>query len=216
MTSVRVGMPAKIFVPGEGQPYPSRVEDIRPDRLVLAYPMRQLVPVRLKAGDQVTVEVTGERGVYRLETVVLGRDLGRVPVLVVAAGEWVRHQRRDHFRVALGMAPAAARLLRPGAEGQPVRLLLRDVSGGGLGFVSDRPLQVGDRLEVELNLNGGRPFPAQVEVVWVRPRAGPGGPAARFPFEAGARFVGIDPAKQEAVVKFCLRKQLRQRRPEEA
>ncbi len=216
MTSVRAGMPVKIFLPNDPEPYPSRVEDVRPDRLVLAYPVRRLVPVRLEAGDRVTVEVGGERGVYRLETVVLGRDLGRVPVLVVAAGEWVRHQRRDHFRVALGMVPAAARPLRPGAEARPVRLLLRDLSGGGLGFVSDRPLQVGDRLEVELGLNGGQPFPAQVEVVWVRPRAGPGGRAARFPFEAGARFVGIDPARQEAIVRFCLRRQLRQRRPEEA
>lgn len=215
MTPVRVGMPVKIFVPDDPMPYSSRVEDIRPDRLILAYPVRQLVPVRLEAGDRVTVEAAGERGVYRLETVVLGRDLGRVPVLVVAAGEWVRHQRRQFFRVALGMAQAAARLLRPGAEEWPVRLLLRDLSGGGLGFVSDRPLKVGDRLEVELSLNGGRPFPAQVEVVWVRTRMTPDGPAARFPFEAGARFVGIDPARQEAIVKFCLRKQLRQRRREE-
>ncbi len=215
MTPVRVGMPVKIFIPGQAEPYPSRVEDIRPDRLVLAYPMRQLVPVRLIVGDRVTVEAAGERGVYRLETAVLGRELGRVPVLVVAAGEWVRHQRRQFFRVALGMAPAAARLLQSGAEERPVKLLLRDVSAGGLGFVSDRALKVGDRLEVELSLNGGQPFPAQVEVVWVRTRLSPDGPVARFPFEAGARFVGIDPARQEAIVKFCLRKQLRQRRAEE-
>ncbi len=215
MTPVRVGMPVKIFIPGDAEPYPSRVEDIRPDRLVLAYPMRQLVPVRLTVGDRVMVEAAGERGVYRLETMVLGRELGRVPILVVAAGEWVRHQRREFFRVALGMAPVTARLLRPGAEEQPVRLLLRDISGGGLGFVSDRALKVGDQLEVKLNLNGGRTFPAQVEVVWVKTRPSPDGPAARFPFEAGARFVGIDPARQETIVKFCLRKQLRQRRPEE-
>ncbi len=211
---LKVGRPVNVLIPGDERPYPSRLEDwvpSAPDRLVLAYPMRNLVPVRLAPGDRVTVEVVGERGVYRLDTVVLGRDLGRVPVLVVkAAGDWVRHQRREFFRVACGMTPARAARLEPDGTAIPINVRLKDISGGGLGIVTDRPLKVGDRLEVELGLNGGGVFRVGVEVVWVRPR--PGGTAI---FEAGAKFVDIEPARQEAIVKFCLRRQLKQRRPAE-
>jgi c-di-GMP-binding flagellar brake protein YcgR len=225
---LKIGRPVNIVIAGESgtASYPSRVEDVLGDgsRLVLAYPMRNLVPVRLAAGNRVVVEIVGERGVYRLEAVVLGRNLGQVPVLVVeAAGDWVRHQRREFFRVALGMMPAQAVLVRPGASGaqEPprvtVNLLLRDISGGGLGLVADRPLKVGDQLELELGLNGSGAFSVRVEVVWMRRRpVERGAGRSRFPFEAGAKFVDIELARREAIIRFCLRKQLKQRRsPEE-
>lgn len=216
---LKVGRQLNVLIAGDDQPYPSRLEDwapSAPDRLVLAYPMRNLVPVRLAPGDRVTVEAVGERGVYRLDAVVLGRAFPQpgesgVPVLVVkAAGEWVRHQRREFFRVALGMTPARAMRVDPDGRTVRVNLRLRDISGGGLGIVTDRPLKVGDRLEVELNLNGSGAFLVRVEVVWVRSR-----PGRALTFEAGAKFVDIEPARQEAIVKFCLRRQLKQRRPAE-
>ncbi len=221
---LKIGRPANILVPEEGGgagSYPSRIEEVAEggNRLILAYPMRNLVPVRLVPGDPVTVEIVGERGVYQLEAVVLGRDLGRVPVLVVVArGEWVRHQRREFFRVSLGMMPVQARFIRPGNEGaaaEGCRLLLRDISGGGLGLVADRPLKVGDQLELELSLNGSGGFPVRVEVVWARPRPGGTGRLPKRAFEAGAKFIDIEPARREAIVKFCLRRQLKQRRPAE-
>ena len=75
-----------------------------------------------------------------------------------------------------------------------------DVSAGGMRIYSDDPVEVGDRLELDLMLDQGQPILCTVEIVWVDTL--PSGDPAKY--DVGVKFVelrDVDKARLEQVLK---------------
>ena len=84
--------------------------------------------------------------------------------------------------------------------GKVRRALTKDVSGGGVCFVTEGLLEPGTALEIELKLpDRAEPIRFTGEVAWSRPVGGTTKRYANPTAETGVRFVAID-AKDRALV----------------
>ncbi|MBI2103952.1 MAG: PilZ domain-containing protein [Candidatus Omnitrophica bacterium] len=95
-----------------------------------------------------------------------------------------------------------ATITRPGAAAQ--RVMVQDISGGGMRLATPAILEGGTRIAVEIMLPDRKsPVTVQAEVVWSRPvDAAPG--AASAAAEAGIQFLQLDP-KDRAVLMLYAR-----------
>ncbi len=89
--------------------------------------------------------------------------------------------------------------------GMPGRSVTKNISGGGICVFMDRRMAPTTRLRIQLDVPG-RDAPCQFtgEVVWCEeyPKPVDGGPAVLV----GVKFVEIDPSDQEAIMRYCMRR----------
>ena len=94
-----IGQRLEFFVDNDDERYTSRIEDLTPERVVVALPInKQHVPVIPRKGSKVYALAVGEQCRYRFFATYLGtaRQDGRIPVWIVSRPEPVeRHQNRE-------------------------------------------------------------------------------------------------------------------------
>ena len=96
-----------------------------------------------------------------------------------------------------------ATITRPGAAAQ--RVMIQDVSGGGMRLATPELLELGVRIAVEVRLPDRKsPMTVQAEVVWSRSVDAPAPGEAPAPAEAGIQFLELDP-KDRAVLMLYAR-----------
>ncbi|NLJ25753.1 MAG: hypothetical protein GX354_10125 [Firmicutes bacterium] len=146
-------------VRGEREHYPSRIEILDDNGIVLAAPLRGGVLEPLRIGDPVKITIQHKDSLYEFETSILGRRSGHIPYLVV---KWptglTAANRRAFFRldVLLNMDYAILGseqvLIEPPIPEK--RGLVKNLSGCGLlAWVEDEPdLHRGSRLLVDIHL----------------------------------------------------------------
>jgi len=89
---------------GEGQRYSSRVENLSDDRIALASPLRQRVPVFVPPGNFVSVFFYDNMTVYSFRSKVVANVPERVPMLIVDAPQTLeRIQKREYVRVPINL-----------------------------------------------------------------------------------------------------------------
>ena len=146
-------------VRGEWQSYPSRIEILDDNGIVLAAPLRGGVLEPVRIGDQVRVTIPYKDSLYGFETSVIGRRTGQIPYLVVGWPTGVTAaNRRAYFRldVLLNMDYAVLeseeQLINPPLPEK--RGLVKNLSGCGLlAWVEDEPsLHHGSRLLIDIHL----------------------------------------------------------------
>ena|SRR3989338_929015 len=84
------------------------------------------------------------------------------------------------------------------------RALTKDISAGGICFVTEEILELGTALEVELKLpDREAPIIFLGEVAWSRP-IGPKPKSYQDPTaETGVKFVSIDPKERELIMQYA-------------
>lgn len=146
-------------VRGKRQVYPSRIESLDEQGIVLAAPLRGGVLEPIRLGEPVKVVIPHRDSLYAFATAVVSRREGRIPYLVV---EWPAElsaaNRRAYFRldVLLNMDYAILDQDRkPGELAIPAqRGLVKNLSGCGLlAWIDDEPaLHHGSELVIDIHL----------------------------------------------------------------
>jgi len=193
-----VNQRVEVFGSAWGAWLPSRVEDRRGDRLVIAVPQdpEELRPVRLPA-DWVALRWTNPRGIGMVEATVTAatRD-GIVPTWeLVGRGEPALFQRRRYARVPV-LLPGRA-VGRRGAWG----LTILDVAEGGIRCLASQlaPFDPGEAIEVSFDVDGLL-LSARAEVV--RWGLAPGGVTIVF------RFTELPRGEADRLRRFVFRQEL--------
>ena len=177
---------------------PSRVEDRRPHRLVVAVPLNPDRPEPLgRPADFVAVRWTTPRGIGMVEaTVTNATRTGIVPTWDLAGrGDPVLFQRRRYARVPV-VLPARV-ITRRGAWG----LTILDLAEGGVRCLASQmvPFEPGEPIELGFDIDG---LDLSVQAQVVRWALAPGGVTIVF------RFVGLSRTDADRLRRFVFRQEL--------
>jgi c-di-GMP-binding flagellar brake protein YcgR len=190
---------------GGPRTFPSRVEDILPDRLVVGMPMRAGMFVILPAGVRVMAAVAREDATYVLPTRLHGYRNEPFRLLELgAAGPVERRQQRHHVRLDITLTPRRATVLGPDQTETPLRCTIVNLSAGGLRLRTPQPLEVDQRLRLTIDLlpSAGL-FATTARVLRVTTYQ-----AERSTFyEAGCRFLDLSVRDRDAITRFVLQTQ---------
>lgn len=192
--------------------YPSRIEDVGADAVVVAAPTRKGAVLRLSEGDVVRVQVPQQDAVYAFDTAVEAVIMYPFPMLQLARPvEIEREQRRRYVRVDASL-PARYRPPNPEAMKRlaPYKGTTVNVSGGGALIMTlqyHKALDVGSQVDVELELPNYK-VSAKGVVVRMSTERGQAGKSQRIAVE----FKDIDERQRDMLVKYVLQRQLELRR----
>lgn len=134
--------------------YPSRVEEILPDIIVLAAPLKRGVVVPLRVGDTIKVNYYGKTAGYSFTTKVIATSYKRIPLIAVEKPqEFTKIQRRSYIRVPARI-PVRFTLLDDQKKPTELNCCCEtiDISGGGVALLSSTALPCGSCMEMELNV----------------------------------------------------------------
>lgn len=187
-----------VDVAGWAAPRRTRVEDLD-DEVVVAAPVCEGDDHEPSLGTSMDLTWQGRRGPMSLRVRLVAKELRTVPTWrLEPGGPVVITQRRQHVR-SQTLMPAVLRT----AAG-PVSAQVVDLSEGGLRVVhrGTSPLVVGDRLHVELQVDG-RFLLLSSEVVRLD--------TDRSRWFAGCRFHAIAPGDADALRRFVFGLQTRER-----
>jgi len=192
--------------------YPSRVEDIGFDAVVVAAPTHKGAVLRLAEGDAVRVQAVQRDAVYCFDTVVEMTIIHPFPMLQLARpAEIVREQRRRYARADVSL-PARYRCLdhKSGRRLAPYKGTATNVSGGGaliLTLHSRSDLKVGSQVDIELELPDGK-VSAKGVVVRASTEQAEMGKVQKIAVE----FKDIDEKQRDVLAKYVLQRQFELRR----
>ncbi|NPV92031.1 MAG: hypothetical protein HPY50_14790 [Firmicutes bacterium] len=184
--------------------YPSRVEEIRGDTMVLAMPMSRGEIVTLRRETRVLINFMLNDANHAFEAPILERMRDPLPVFVVRLPtEAVKRQRRSWVRV-----PASLRISYTTVKDKVIddELFLEtstiDVSGGGLLFYSDRGYRPGESMRIILHLPK-RPLEVKARVIrsTIIPDQQP-----RL-YQTGVEFIDIRERQRDRVMKYIFEQQ---------
>ena len=88
--------------------------------------------------------------------------------------------------------------------GKVRRALTKDLSGAGMGLITEEILAPGTPLEMEIKLpDREAPITFQAEVVWSKPVGGPRKSYENPTAETGVKFVQVDPHDQKLLMLYA-------------
>lgn len=192
--------------------YPSRIEDVGSDAVVVAAPTNEGSVLELSEGDQLQIQVFRMDAMYSFGSVVEAVIMYPFPMLQLALpAEIERHQRRRYARVDAAL-PARYRRTGKGADSRlvPYRGTATNVSGGGVLIVTRHfgpGVEEGSHVEVELELPEGKVYAAGIVV-----RASAKGKENEVYLKIAVEFTDIDERERDMLVKYVLQRQLELRR----
>lgn len=129
--------------------------------------------------------------------------LNETLVLRIETGEYKHIQRRLFYRVNLMVPFSFTRVLdalRPDGNVPAYRGIARDLSGGGLRFVSSVPLEVNEHILCKLTLKG-TPMTVEGQVLSVEPLAG------GREYMCRVEMININSRQQEAIIQYVFDRQ---------
>jgi len=131
--------------------YPSVVEGMNEDAIVVGHPFIKSALLPLAHGTKVRVTFKGRGALYTFESRVKGRGIEGVFVLYLELPEKVdRIQRRRFVRLEV-ILPF---YYKKGSDERYKSGMIKDISGSGVRAIVDRSVNVGDTLQVFIDLYG--------------------------------------------------------------
>lgn len=168
------GQKVSLIIPEEKQPYTVIIESIKEEAVEISAPLSKGYYVPAELGRNVYIKVGNKNGCFTIPFIITGREAGLFNSLrLTPTGEIQKIQRRDLLRMEIFLdfelefpyesvykPPTGFKILK-GKRG--------NLSGGGLFFWANKPLVVGSKLNVRLNLEPhySKPVIAQAKVVRV-------------------------------------------------
>lgn len=155
---LQINQRVEIEVPSKdacGGCYSSRVEDLFPDKVVLAAPIKNNKIVPLKRGEVIKIKYWGGSAGYSFTTRILQRRGGRIPTITVELPEKIRRwQRRNYLRISANLPLTFTLTSSDGNIKYPqiYHTETIDISGGGVMIKSPLLIEKDSYLELELTL----------------------------------------------------------------
>lgn len=181
----------------------SRIEEVSDNFLTVSIPTKkgQLMPFRVK--QKIIIGINYHGSSFQFETIIEDRKFYPLPILVVRKPEaLVEIQRRQWVRV-----PTTIHLrycLQSEDKFRPINIATTvDISGGGLCFLTNDPIEAGQILDMEINLPERDPVFCQVSVVRLQKPNG----VKSTTTKVFSTYLDITEVQRDRIVSFVLEKQ---------
>lgn len=129
---------------------PSQIVDIIDNNnFIILSPFYKGNVIELQAGDELIVNLTHENGIYFFLGLVIDiiNEEGRAYYSVKVSSDIKKLQRREHFRLEITV-PIVYQYITDNDKDIQGQGVTKDVSGGGLKFVSSSEIKVGQSLDI--------------------------------------------------------------------
>lgn len=187
--------------------YASRIEDVCENVIVVAAPVERGALIDFRPGTEVSVFLIHQEGRFLFNTRVIERRTGPLPLLLLdKPSRLKRSQRRRHLRVRVTLFPSRSSVIDSDPEKcRSIKIVIVDISGGGVRFVGNDLLPIGTRVSLALDLPFGCGIvEATATVLRYQERSD----AMRSRFETAAFFSEITESNRDRICKFALRQQV--------
>ncbi len=195
-------------------PSPSRVEEVGPDYVLVAWPSRHGSPLPLQPDDTLTLCFIRERTVFQLRGRIIETRTHPIPVLVVSPeGPAAAVERRGDLRipasieVVLNEKVVSLREFKGSHSLSPIRAATTNISAGGFTIRCNDPLPVGTLFDVVLHLPS-RSDPLELVARVMHSEASTAGPSPRY--KIGFAFSHMPESIRACIVRFVFKAQLEQ------
>lgn len=185
---------------GSIREYVSQVlEVLGAEKYSIAVPISKGLLVPVMNGTLIDIlYIVEESGMYRFQAKVLSKTkAGNVPSMTIRqTGDLVKDQRRNHFRVSL-LLPMQIR--REGLM-EVIDCSTKDLSGGGMRFISAVDFEEGDIVWADFTLDEER-FILRMKIVRKFKSVEPG------TFESAGEFLDITEVERNRIIGFLFQRQ---------
>ncbi|WP_315114382.1 PilZ domain-containing protein [uncultured Clostridium sp.] len=150
--NIKFSVNSKIEILMDDGIYKSDIQDISDSYAGISIPVREGVYLPLKKGELINGVYYTHKGVYKFTTVVTGRKIDRIMmVLIDHPKKFVKIQRRNFVRVSI-VSKACCSVIDTGRDVEFFDGYTLDVSAGGMKLSTYKELYVGNILAVSLLL----------------------------------------------------------------
>jgi len=180
--------------------YPSRIEEVLDDSLILGLPFIGMVPVPIRAGERISVFSSTRDAVYRVDGDVIKRQLEPIPLLcMVIRSDIVRVQRRSFVRI-----PVVLNVTYKLKNSDRIyTTYTKDISGGGIKIILPEILKIDDTIQMRIELPPPEdPVDCEGRIVWIDKEERQMGNKLEEILYAGVRFTVIEDKNRERLIRF--------------
>lgn len=181
-----------------GVPYPSRVEDIGSDHLIVAAPIHKGNVMSLGRNKKLVVGTVYQEAFHEFDCYVSREVSGRVPSLVLSDLQHRGPSERRHYPRINDILPVYFRMSRAAVPWEDS--ITDDIGGGGMrvAMQSNTRIAVGDLVDVKIAIPDQSWVEAMCRVLRVNNTSGFGGPYGYW----AAEFVKITPKDRNKIASY--------------
>lgn len=196
----------EISIDEEGTEYKylaSRIEEVSDKYLHVSIPTKKGVLMPFNFKQKLIIDLRYKGRSFRFDTVIENRHFYPIPVLVLLKPESIIEiQRRNWVRVT---ATLPLRYCLTGEEKSKIINLGTsvDISGGGICFLTNDPVEAGQVLDMQINLPDREPVICQTKVLRLHQPNGRNSETTKVFSE----YIDITEAQRDRIVSFVLEKQ---------
>jgi c-di-GMP-binding flagellar brake protein YcgR len=200
----------------KGKPFKSIILSLGPGFFTVTLPYEKKDVLLLSPGTKVKVRVIGKNEQFLFTSEVLARRTSPFPHYVLKEPEEIKRvQLREYVRLKKVIKAQLAVLLDEDRAGLEQKVLILDISGGGVSIALREPLAVGSKILLKFNLPGIEKddedcqFKLKAEI-----RRCERSLSEKPKFIAGAVFLDITEKERDGLIRYIFRKMLEQHRME--
>lgn len=179
--------------------YVSQIEGIVDDVIFnVAFPLFEGKYVPLHIKQKVQILLYTKQGLFGFDSEVLEREKGVVPLLVLKRISKIsKIQRRQFFRYQCALPFQYKLLIEPNAMDG----VIKDISGGGIRFITTTSLSQGEKIVCMMNLNDEeiRCIGEILRVLQIE--------QGNYHYEMHVKFIRIQDQDQEKIIKYIFDEQ---------
>ncbi|KYH35618.1 flagellar protein YcgR [Clostridium tepidiprofundi DSM 19306] len=208
MTEIKFLLNNKIEIFWNGKYYKSSIQDITDEYIGISIPTYEGALVPFSRGDKLDVIYYGDKNIYKFYSVVAGRKINRIPIILLSIpNEYRKVQRRRYVRVPyvkyINFSKVSEKISNMSIlkgylenEQNVKKGIVVDISGGGIRIKISEEISLGDNLVVMLPLDD--------ENIILKCKT------VRVDFDGdkydcGLTFVDMDDAIREKIIKFIFK-----------
>lgn len=149
---VKLQINSRIDVIYKEDAYVSNVQDIDSENFAISIPVREGMYLPLSLGESVEIIFYSEGEAYKFKTKVTGRKIDKIYVILLKyTSNFTKIQRRNYVRMET-LIDINCTLTESNNKIEFFNALAIDISGGGLRLVTNRPLSIGNKLIMNIQL----------------------------------------------------------------
>jgi c-di-GMP-binding flagellar brake protein YcgR len=205
--NVMVGQPVTVFMQNGSQQWTAEVAHVGEFRFTLR-PVRGESGIIGQPGAEATLLFVRQGdATYTVAATIAGSGAGVGELSMYHSVKFKRRQNREYMRLDTNM-PLAYKVLESSnrekqTTGEAINGHTSDISGGGLSFLSETPLGLGDVILLSIQIPGYSMGGILAKILKVIPIAG----RSATQYKHMAKFTTIEPQQRERIVKYIFEKQ---------
>lgn len=155
---------SRIEVSWNDEYYKCTIEDIEDGFIAISIPIKDGQYIPLRVGERVEIIYYYSKDIYKFFTLVIGRRIDRIPIIILAYPKEVfKIQRRKFVRVQ-NINEVEYVKLESSTNQKPIKAVMVDLSGGGMRIKFKEDVKLGDKVKVWIPM-GTEPIEVKGQVV---------------------------------------------------